>query len=181
MLPRRLDTPRLRLDATVAAHADGLWEATRHSLPELLPTMSWAPAASLETSRTYATTMEQRWNQQTDWSFTMFFGDETIGSISLMRYQALFSLCELGYWLRSDLAGRGLMTEAGKAVCDFAFDHVGVHRIELRAAIDNPGSRRVAEKLGFSHEGRLREAGWVESGYQDMYLFGLLAAERPWR
>lgn len=181
MLPRRLDTERLRLEAAVAAHAEGLWDATRRSLPELMATMPWAPSASPESSRTFVTTMEQRWNQQTDWSFTIFLGSEVIGSISLMRYKALFSLCELGYWLRSDLAGRGLMTEAAEAVCDFAFDRLGIHRIELRAAVDNPGSRRVAEKLGFSQEGHLTEAGWVQAGYHDMHLFGLLATERSWR
>lgn len=143
--------------------------------------MSWAPNASLESSRSFTAMMEQRWNQQTDWSFTIFLDGDAVGSISLMRYQALFSLCELGYWLRSDLAGRGLMTEAAEAVCDFAFDHVRVHRIELRAAVANLGSRRVAEKLGFSREGHLREAGWVQAGFQDMHLFGLLAAERSWR
>ena len=180
MLSRRLDTPRLMLAATTVEHGAGLWEATARSMPELVATMSWAPTASLDGSRSFAAQMERRWNDQTDWTFTIFHDDEAVGTISLMRYQALFALCEIGYWIRSDLAGRGLMTEAAAAVCDFGFGEIDVHRIELRAAVDNAASQRVAEKLGFTREGLLREAGWVAAGYQDMHLFGLLASERAW-
>ncbi len=179
MLPRRLDTERLRLEATRAEHGEPLWRATQTSLPELMATMAWAPDTSLESSRTFAAVMEQRWDQQTDWSFTIFHQGEAAGTITLMRYQALFALCELGYWLRSDLAGRGLMTEAAAAVCDFGFDRMRMHRIELRAAVDNRASQRVAEKLGFTREAVLREAGWVHTGFQDMYLYALLSSSMP--
>ena len=179
MLPRRLETARLRLDATVAEHAQGLWRATERSLPELNETMAWAPTASLQTSRSFAIVMEDRWTRQTDWSFTIFHSDEVAGTITLMRYQALFALCEVGYWLRSDLAGRGLMTEAATAVCDFGFELLGLHRIELRAAVENRPSQRVAEKLGFTREGVLKEAGKTEAGFQDMYLYGLVVSARP--
>ena len=54
MLTRTLVTPRLTLLATVGEHADGLWEATRASLPELTTFMAWAPQASPENSRAYA-------------------------------------------------------------------------------------------------------------------------------
>lgn len=178
MLPRRLDTERLRLEATRAEHGEPLWRATERSLPELMATMAWAPNASLESSRTFAAVMGQKWGQQTDWSFTIFHEDEAAGTITLMHYQALFALCELGYWLRSDLAGRGLMTEAAAAVCEFGFDRMRIHRIELRAAVDNRPSQRVAEKVGFVREARLKEAGWVQSGFQDMYLYGLLSTAR---
>lgn len=149
-------------------------------MPELVATMAWAPHASLAAAQTFATVMEQKWDQQTDWSFTIFHEQQVAGTVTLMRYQALFALCEIGYWLRSDLAGRGLMTEAAAAVCDFGFDRMRIHRIELRAAVENPRSQRVAEKLGFLQEARLTDAGWVQTGFQDMFLYALLSSQRPW-
>jgi ribosomal-protein-serine acetyltransferase len=179
MLPRLLETPRLRLEATVSEHAPGLWSAISASLPELTEFMAWAPSANAENTVVFAERMQKRWDELTDWSFTIFLGDETAGNISLMGYEALADLAEFGYWLRSDLCGRGLMTEAAQAVVGFAFDRVGCHRLELRAAESNPGSIRVAEKLGFVREGTLREANRAPSGRHDMHIYGLLAHERP--
>jgi ribosomal-protein-serine acetyltransferase len=177
MLTRTLITPRLRLEATVAEHADGLWAATNASMHELLIFMAWAPQASPENSRAYAERTEQRFEQTVDWGFTIFHEGEVAGSIALMNYEALNRVAEIGYWIRSDLAGRGLMAEAARAVCEFGFAEAGLHRIELKAWTENPASIRIAEKLGFTREGLLREASWAQAGFQDMYIYGLLESE----
>ncbi|MDP9066818.1 MAG: GNAT family N-acetyltransferase [Actinomycetota bacterium] len=179
MLARVLHTPRLRLEAVTPEHAEGLWNAIERSLPELRRFMAWAPSASLENSRVFTQMMARRWEEVSEWTFVIVHDGEAAGTISLSGYQSLFALAEIGYWLRSDLSGRGLMTEAARAVSDFGFDEIGLHRIELRAAVDNAGSIRIAEKLGFAREGLLREASWSERGYLDLYIYGLLAEERP--
>ena len=57
---------------------------------------------------------------------------------------------------------------------------LGLHRIELHAAIENVGSIRVAEKLGFRSEGIMREGSKVPGGWLDCYSFGLLTTDpRP--
>lgn len=179
MLPELLETDRLRLEATVPAHAAGLWPAIEASLPELTKYMAWAPSASAANTVTFTERIEKKREELTDWSFTIFLGDEVAGNISLMGYEALADLAEVGYWLRSDLCGRGLMTEAARAVVDFGFDDVGCHRLELRAAESNPGSIRVAEKVGFVREGLLRDANRApDGGRYNMHIFGLLATER---
>lgn len=178
MLTRTLVTPRLTLLATVVEHADGMWQATKASLPELMTYMAWAPQASPENARAYAERTEKRFNEMVDWGFTIFHSGEVAGSIALMNYEALFQVAEIGYWIRSDLAGRGLATEAARALCDFGFDEIGLHRIELRAWTENAASMRIAEKLGFVREGLLREASWAQAGYQDMYIYGLLESDR---
>lgn len=178
MLTRTLVTTRLTLLATVAQHGEGLWEATKASLPELTKYMAWAPQASPENSRAYAERTEKRFKEAIDWGFTITHEGRISGSIALMNYEALNNVAEIGYWIRSDLAGRGLGTEAARAVCDFGFDEIGLHRVELRAWTENPASIRIAEKLGFVREGLLREASWAQAGYQDMYIYGLLKSER---
>ena len=180
MLPKVLETPRLRLEATTLEHAEGLWGAIEASLKELTEFMAWAPTASLANSTAFAERMQKKWDEVTDWSFTIFFEGEVAGNISLMGYEALSDLAELGYWLRSDLTGRGLMTEAARAVVDFGFDRVRCHRLELQAAESNLASIRVAEKLGFVREGLLRDANRApDGGRYNMHIFGLLASERP--
>lgn len=56
---------------------------------------------------------------------------------------------ELGYWLTPGAWGRGYATEAGRAVIDMARHALPLRRIEATHHLDNPGSRRVLEKLGF--------------------------------
>lgn len=89
----------------------------------------------------------------------------------------LHSNYEMGYWLRSDLCGRGLMTEAAKAIVEFAFVDLKIHRVELHAGTENHASIRVAQKLGFKREGVLREAGRGAGGFYDSYVFGLLSSD----
>ena len=67
-----------------------------------------------------------------------------------------------------------------KAIRDFAFDHLGLQRLELRAGINNFPSRRVAEKLGFLLEGELRQDAAGSNGRYSCALYGMLASDpRP--
>ena len=176
-LPRELRTRRLTLASTVAAHADGLWKAVEASLEELQPWLAWAVDASPGSVRGFTERAEQEWDLETGWQFTIVLDDEPAGAIGLSRYMPLWRNADLGYWLRSDLAGRGLMTEAASAVVEFAFSDLGLHRVALSAATDNGASARVAEKIGFKREGLLRESCWGSRGFHDAYVYGLLETD----
>jgi ribosomal-protein-serine acetyltransferase len=85
---------------------------------------------------------------------------------------------EVGYWIAERYEGRGLATRAAAAMIDLAFGELQLHRVTLRAAVINEASRAVAERLGFTQEGVLREQGLVATGeYLDMAVYGLLARE----
>ena len=70
-----------------------------------------------------------------------------------------YGIVEIGYWLRADARGRGVMTRALKLVAAWALA-AGADRVQLRAAVENEASRRVAEKAGFALDGVLRSAYW---------------------
>jgi RimJ/RimL family protein N-acetyltransferase len=67
-------------------------------------------------------------------------------------------LAEIGYWCAAEARGRGVATRATRVLARWALSVVGVERLEWRAEVGNPASRRVAEKAGFTVEGRLRRA-----------------------
>lgn len=73
-------------------------------------------------------------------------------------------------------AGRG---GGGRAVVDYAFGRLGLHRVEIRCAADNHRSRAIPERLGFTQEGVLRESGYLNGRFVDMVVYGVLASE--WR
>jgi RimJ/RimL family protein N-acetyltransferase len=84
--------------------------------------------------------------------------DELLGSISVHRIDREQDEGEIGYWIAPAARGRGLAALAAGAACGWAFAVLGLHRIQLFHAVENTASARVAEKAGFTREGRLRQS-----------------------
>ncbi len=78
-----------------------------------------------------------------------FVGEITLSSIQRGPFQNAF----IGYWVDRDVAGKGFAPEATVAVMRFAFEDLGLHRIEIAIVPRNAPSRRVVEKLGLRQEG----------------------------
>jgi ribosomal-protein-serine acetyltransferase len=85
----------------------------------------------------------------------------------------------LGYWLDRGAQGAGTMTEAVHAMVDHAFAEWGLNRVEIRLDVENEQSRALAERLGFTREGVLRQALWVAGGFHDDAVYAMLATD--WR
>jgi RimJ/RimL family protein N-acetyltransferase len=175
-----LETLRLRLEPVDPSDAEEMWTATESSLTELRPWMWWADQATARSTREFAEEAERLWDEGMGYHFVIRDGEDVAGGMSLEIHGAERRLGEVGYWVRTDRAGRGYATEAGEAVVDFAFATVGLYRLELRASVGNVRSQRVAEKLGFRREGLLRQGcPHGRLGY-DCYLYGLLVTDpRP--
>lgn len=84
---------------------------------------------------------------------------------------------ELGYWLAEPYWGRGLMTEAVRAVTRYAFDELGLFRIEAGVFGWNVSSVRVLEKVGYSFEGRLRKQVFKDGQRVDVLLYSRLRTD----
>ncbi|MFS8084914.1 MAG: GNAT family N-acetyltransferase, partial [Acidobacteriota bacterium] len=79
-----------------------------------------------------------------------------------------------GYWVRTSAAGRGIATGAARLMARFSFEQVGLHRVEIVAAVPNIASQRVAEKVGAVREGVLRNRLLIGKESQDAVLFSLI-------
>jgi RimJ/RimL family protein N-acetyltransferase len=150
-----LETERLLLEPIGLAHAEGLFEATVASRPELLPWMPWAKEPTLEGARVEAAKGSHDWSDGTRFPFSVVERSTgmVLGVVGLRREDD--STVELSYWIRSDHAGRGLTTEACAAVIEWAERALQVTRFTLWAGRENHASRRVAVKLAFAHVGPL--------------------------
>ena len=69
------------------------------------------------------------------------------------------------------------MTKVAKALTDYAFTHLKLNKVEIRAAVENKKSRSIPERLGFVYEGTLRQAEWLYDHYVDHAVYGMLADE----
>lgn len=86
---------------------------------------------------------------------------------------------EIGYWLGEEFTGRGIVTKCAKRLTDFAFEDLGMHRMNIRCASGNVKSRAIPERLGFTEEGTIRDAEWLHDRFVDLVVYGMLEPE--WR
>lgn len=85
---------------------------------------------------------------------------------------------QIGYWLAESHQGQGIMTTACRYFIDYSFATLVLNRIVILCATNNKRSRAIPERLGFTHEGRAREAEWLYDHFVDHEIYALL--RRHW-
>jgi RimJ/RimL family protein N-acetyltransferase len=102
-----------------------------------------------------------------------------VGGVMFVEFSAAAGTCEIGCWLEPAAEGRGLITPACRMLLTYAFTERNLHRAEWRCRADNARSSAVAERLGMTLEGVLREA-WLSGGvFHDKQVWAVLTGE--WR
>ena len=104
---------------------------------------------------------------------------QLIGSCGIRRKPGNDWEADIGYELSPDFWGQGYATESARAMVNFGFHELRLHRISSWCIADNTASVRVLERLGFRQEGRLRRNEYFKRRWWDTLLFGLLVDE--WR
>lgn len=84
----------------------------------------------------------------------------------------------LTYEVARELWGKGIATEAARAVLGYGFDTVGLNRVDAYCREGNAASQRVLEKVGMRYEGMLRQLWFLKGAYRNMRFYSALAAER---
>ena len=162
-VPDRIETDRLVLRVPRRGDGQAVNDAVRVSLAELAPWMPWAGAMpSVEESEIHCRRQQGRFILREDIVLLMFLrGDggtegELVGGTGLHRMDWSSRRFEIGYWRRTGCEGRGLVTEAVRALSRMAFDALDARRVEIRMDDRNERSWKLAERAGFTLEALLR-------------------------
>ena len=107
----------------------------------------------------------------------IWVADELVGTIGQNSIDWSAKIGYLGYWLSQSAQGNGIVTAACRALISHAFDELKLNRIDIRCATGNARSCAIPQRLGFTHEGVLRQAEWLYDHYVDHNVYGLLAGE----
>jgi ribosomal-protein-alanine N-acetyltransferase len=88
--------------------------------------------------------------------------------------------CSLGYWMGEAYAGRGLMTDAVRAIVPYVFETLRLHRLEAACLPTNEPSKRLLRRVGFTEEGYARQYLRIDGAWRDHVLFAMLESDpRP--
>lgn len=151
----------------------------------LTPHLAWAPHRdAAQTEAVLRSLVEARGaDRGIHWAVRMHDGT-LIGLVSLidLRYRHLtwrLDRAELAYWVRPGSQGKGYATEASRAVVDMGFSLIGLHKVLVAHAADNPASGAVARRLGFTPVGTYRDAFQKDDTWHDLVYYERRAEEQP--
>lgn len=120
------------------------------------------------------------WAADRGYAFFIFANDtdDLLGGITLSNVRrGVVQSCSFGYWIGRPHIRKGYMTEAVYGASRFAFEHIGLHRIEAACLPHNEASIGVLMNCGFSAEGLARKYLKINGRWQDHQQFSLLREE----
>ena len=176
-VPNPIVGERVLLRAYRPGDGPALNEAVILSLDHLKPWMPWAQKPpSIQESEETARRLHARWQSREDLTVGIWNLEQTrlLGGSGLHRIDWEVPKFEIGYWIRPDEEGKGLVSETVTLLRDVAFRVLGANRVFIRCASTNLRSAAIPLRLGFEHEGTLRnEAISTEGLPQDIHVFGI--------
>jgi len=104
-------------------------------------------------------------------------GGELAGEALLWGIDLHNRTAHVGISLRPSFRGRGLAVDVLRVLCRYGFGTRGLHRLQLETLADNRPMTKAATRAGFTHEGTLRAAAWVDGAFADEVVFGLLVSD----
>jgi ribosomal-protein-serine acetyltransferase len=144
----------LRLKQLDVSQAEYLFELTEKDREYLSKWLPWPNKThSSKDSRIFIESIIQKRKNKEEYGFGIEFEKNLVGHISLIHLKDVRDP-EIGYWISSNYAGKGITTKAVTALTQFGFNTLKLKKIIIRANPDNIASNKVAKKVGylFSHQ-----------------------------
>lgn len=111
------------------------------------------------------------------WAIILKDSDECIGQIAYFLVDTNNNFAEIEYCIGSDFQRRGFATEATKAVIEYGFSKINLHKVQICTKTINIPSQKVIEKCGFHYEGTLRDYFYINGEYVGRLYYSILETE----
>jgi ribosomal-protein-serine acetyltransferase len=162
--------------------APALFEAVQESLAELGRWLSWChPDYSLEDSQQFLASRAEAQRKEEEFALAILERStgQLWGGCGINQFDRAGRRVNLGYWVRTSAAGRGVASRATALVARWAFETLGLQRVEIVAAVGNLASQRVAQKVGATRECVARHRLCVHGVPTDAVVFSLIRGDLP--
>jgi len=153
-LPMPIRTPRLVITMPLPEHSDAVREAKIESMPELTNWMLWAASnPRIGEEKTILTEALAEFILRENLMMLVFTHEgEFVAATGLHRFNWKVPRCEIGYWCRSSMTGKGYITEMANALTRYAFEVMKMRKVTIDVDSENTKSAAVAKRLEFVHD-----------------------------
>ena len=152
-------------------------EAIRESVDELKPWISWCQHEyTEEQARIWLESLPDSREKGISYDFAIIdsTGGSYLGGCGINHIRWTYRFANLGYWVRTDRTGQGIACRVVPLLARFAFEHLGLMRVEIVVAVGNKASQRVAQKVGAVREGILRNRIVIGKNVYDAVMHSLI-------
>jgi len=163
------------LDGADAQELFALIDANREYLAEWMPFVGQTRSAA--DSLAFIRAARRQLSENRGLQTAIFAGARMVGVVGFHRIDWTTRSTSIGYWLAEDQQGSGTMTLATRALVDYAFGTWRLHRVEIRAGVENLRSRAIPERLGFHEEGILRGAERIGPRVIDHVIYAMIETD----
>lgn len=159
--------------------AHDVYSAIAESITEMSAWMPWCHSGySVHDAINWLMEQETCRDKGTGFEFAIVGPDgEYFGGCGINQVNREYRLANLGYWVRSGLAGQGIATRAVRQISQWAFSNTDLNRLELVIATGNLPSVRVAEKAGATAEGILRARLILDGRPRDAFMYSIVRGD----
>lgn len=158
--------------------APELFRAVDESRAHLRPWLRWVDATTKqEHIMQFIHRTQQQLHNQEALELGLVYDRHIIGGIGMHDWDHFLKKAQLGYWIRKEYEGKGIVNHALTRFIDFLFEKPGLNKIEIHFMPANKRSAGVAEKLGFQVEGVIRQSYFFNGKLEDLVITGLLKSE----
>lgn len=175
-----LSATRVLLRPMQANEAAELAHAVRSSLGTVGKWMSWASEGySVAEAEIWIQACHDERTRGESFEFGMFRQSDGcfLGVAGLNQFNLQNRFCNLGYWVRESEQRKGYVSEAISALVPYAFEDLGLNRVEIVVAVGNEASAGVARKAGAVHEGVARKRLMLHGVPTDADMFSFTGAK----
>lgn len=168
----------LSLKLTEVNDAERIFKLTDQSRGYLREWLPWLDMTTkVEDTKAYIESCRKSYAENKGMHTVIVYKNEIVGVVGFNEIDWTNKIVYIGYWLGQQYQGNGIMTRVAKALTDYAFNHLKLNRVEIRAAVENHKSRSIPERLGFVNEGEIRQSEWLYDHYVDHIIYGMLAKD----
>lgn len=162
------------LEERHAAELYAVVDANREHLARWLP---WARGSTLESVAAFLRSAVQQFGKNDGFHAGIFVDGQVAGVVGFHRIDWVNRKTTIGYWIAEEFQGRGLMTQAVRAIVDHALSEWKLNRVEISCGVGNQRSCAIPKRLGFVEEGLRRQSEWLYDHFHDLRVYRVLAEE----
>jgi ribosomal-protein-serine acetyltransferase len=168
----------LKLVLPTERDAEEITNVVRENLEQLKLWMPWVTDDySIKTARDFIKTNLVEFAQNNTFAAAVALDKKIVGTIGLHHLNSENKSVQIGYWLDKQAQGKGSATKCCRVLINYAFEDLGLNRIQINCNVENIKSRAIPERLGFRLEGIHRQGEWLNNEFRDWAIYALLKEE----